>query len=609
MKISRFLTLILFFVSFSYTYAQSPDVWDGTSDTTWYNTTDTVFQLTTAKQLAGLAVMVNNGNTFQGKTIELMNDVDIGGSLDTPLDWMPIGYNYANNCCFSGFFNGNNFIVENLYLQDLVGDTLNVGLFGCTNNAVISNLIINNAVLNLNQDSKHFLSAGVLVGECSNSQLINCHIKATMNCYDCAGIAGQISYSSVSYSSFNGEIEGNGDGIAGISSIVRNSIVNNCISNANIQGNRYVGGIAAVSSYSSIFNNIFMGKCEVNYTYSGGIIGNSSYDTIENNFAITSQIGYGVSDIELLSIGGLFGLLSNSFIKNCYITGGIIKYPSYTGGIIGFGDKINMQNCYAATYINEEGELRGSIAGLLDGSTIQNVFMDNNIGAFDGVGNNYMGNGQVADLFTDEMTTGNSFGLQDSVGFYPTQWVYEEGLYPQLDVFVNHPDTVFRHASLLSVIPVFLGDQTANQVTSDFKVSRLHGVSWSSSAEDIIRIEGENAIVTPINQDTMVVLTVTLKDLQKEFYFKVLKGSSIKEVNPQHISIYPNPANTILYIDNGDIAMQELLLYDVSGRLLKRVSVHVNTTSLDVSDLQNGIYLIKITTRDAAFVRKIQVVR
>ncbi|NLE63043.1 MAG: T9SS type A sorting domain-containing protein [Bacteroidales bacterium] len=88
-----------------------------------------------------------------------------------------------------------------------------------------------------------------------------------------------------------------------------------------------------------------------------------------------------------------------------------------------------------------------------------------------------------------------------------------------------------------------------------------------------------------------------------------LKGSSIKEVNMHDISIYPNPANTQLSIDNGDIAMQELLLYDISGRLLKRVSVHANTTSLDVSDLQNGIYLIKITTPNATFVRKVQVVR
>ncbi len=85
---------------------------------------------------------------------------------------------------------------------------------------------------------------------------------------------------------------------------------------------------------------------------------------------------------------------------------------------------------------------------------------------------------------------------------------------------------------------------------------------------------------------------------------------AVEEVSENNnCMLYPNPANTILHIDNGDIAMQELLLYDVSGRLLKRVSVHAAKTSLDVSDLQNGIYIIKITSPDAAFVRKIQVVR
>lgn len=31
------------------------DVWDGTSDTSWYNETDTEFHIKTAEQLAGLA--------------------------------------------------------------------------------------------------------------------------------------------------------------------------------------------------------------------------------------------------------------------------------------------------------------------------------------------------------------------------------------------------------------------------------------------------------------------------------------------------------------------------------------------------------------------------
>ncbi|MBP7103413.1 MAG: hypothetical protein KBA86_09225, partial [Bacteroidales bacterium] len=85
--------------------AQTPDVWDGTSDTTWYNTTDTLFQLTTAEQLAGLAVMVNNGNSFQGKTIELMNDVDLGSDLETPLSWTPIGYYYSfcDSVCYESY--------------------------------------------------------------------------------------------------------------------------------------------------------------------------------------------------------------------------------------------------------------------------------------------------------------------------------------------------------------------------------------------------------------------------------------------------------------------------------------------------------------------------
>lgn len=85
---------------------------------------------------------------------------------------------------------------------------------------------------------------------------------------------------------------------------------------------------------------------------------------------------------------------------------------------------------------------------------------------------------------------------------------------------------------------------------------------------------------------------------------------AVEEVSENNNCVlYPNPANTQLSIDNVDIAMQELSLYDVSGRMLKRVFVHATKTSLDVSDLQNGIYVVKITTTSGMLVRKIQVVR
>ena len=592
----------------NFCYSHTVDVWDGSADTSWYNTSDTLFQITTAEQLAGLSIMVNNGTNFSGKTIEMMNDLDLGGELETPLNWVPIGNYYPNKFCFSGVFNGNNFIIENLYMQEFIADTLNVGLFGYINNAIIKNVTINNVFINLSSKSNCFLNSGVLVGECINSQLINCHIKAAY-CYNCKGATGQISYSSISYSSFEGEIEGEGNGNAGISGTVRNSIVNNCISIGNIEGNRCAGGIAAISSNSRIYNTIFIGKCEVNDTYSGGIIGSSYYDTVENNFAITSQIGYGTNEYELYSLGGLFGIVSHSYINNCYITGGIINYPSYTGGIVGFGNEIKMQNCYAATFINEQEELRGSVAGVLDGYTIQNVFMDNNIGAFDGIGYGDNGVGEITNLFTTEITTGDSFGLQDNIGFYPSTWIYEEGLYPQLDIFANNADTLIQQASILSAIPIFLGEQVANQIKSDFTVSTLHGVSWSSSAEDIINIEGENAIVTPINQDTMVVLTVSLHNLKKEFYLKVLKGSDVKEPINNSLSLYPNPAITNLTLKNGEIAIQEISFYNIIGQQVKQIFVNSMQTTINIQDFPPGMYIAKINTEQGILTRKVQVIR
>ena len=59
--------------------------WDGAVDLSWYNGTDTEFTITTARQLAGVAELVNSntadfaGNTtdFAGKTIRLGADISL----------------------------------------------------------------------------------------------------------------------------------------------------------------------------------------------------------------------------------------------------------------------------------------------------------------------------------------------------------------------------------------------------------------------------------------------------------------------------------------------------------------------------------------------------
>ena len=90
----------------------APKIWDGTADTSWYNPNGTTYNLMTAEHLAGLAQLVNKGNSFAGKTITLGADIflnDTVGVADgswakvTKTAWTPIG---TSSCPFKGEFDG-----------------------------------------------------------------------------------------------------------------------------------------------------------------------------------------------------------------------------------------------------------------------------------------------------------------------------------------------------------------------------------------------------------------------------------------------------------------------------------------------------------------------
>ena len=143
--------------------------WDGTVDTGWYNDTDTEFVLTTAEQLAGLAKLVDEGNTFEGKTVKLGTDLCLGcDNEDCCTDengevksFDPIGYGY--DVVFKGTFDGQDHTIENLYQNGwALGydySTEAGGLFASVVDAEIKNLTIDGAEIVM-----ECIDMGVLVG-------------------------------------------------------------------------------------------------------------------------------------------------------------------------------------------------------------------------------------------------------------------------------------------------------------------------------------------------------------------------------------------------------------------------------------------------------------
>ena len=77
-----------FFLAHLVLFAPSANAanWIDSADVSWYDEGQTEFTISTEQQLAGLAKLVNDGNTFQDKTVRLDTDLSL-----VERDWAPIG--------------------------------------------------------------------------------------------------------------------------------------------------------------------------------------------------------------------------------------------------------------------------------------------------------------------------------------------------------------------------------------------------------------------------------------------------------------------------------------------------------------------------------------
>ncbi|HOF17261.1 MAG TPA: T9SS type A sorting domain-containing protein, partial [Bacteroidales bacterium] len=91
-------------------------------------------------------------------------------------------------------------------------------------------------------------------------------------------------------------------------------------------------------------------------------------------------------------------------------------------------------------------------------------------------------------------------------------------------------------------------------------------------------------------------------------YYKY-NSTNIHAVEKSEVKLYPNPALSELLLDNGQELIKEVALYDVMGKKIRYLTVNAFSTTVDVSDLPNGIYVVKINTASEVLVRKVQIMR
>jgi hypothetical protein len=274
--------------------------------------------IATAADLQWLAEATNRGDTnFNNKHYRLAADIDLldyGATFRGGAGWVPIG---TSSNPFRGVFDGNHKTIKNLYINRT---TTFVGLFGWAQNATIQNLGVEDVSI------AGSISVGGIVGEMSNSHILNSHAIGTItgtgrlvggivgwagngssiiNCYamgtingdhQVGGIAGIINGDVIlSGSHFIGDVTGRNVEIGGVVGlIITRSVISESYSEANVEGDWMVGGVAGrMDNGSSIINSYATGTVTGSNGNFGGIVGSVSNSIITNSYTTGTVIGGG----------------------------------------------------------------------------------------------------------------------------------------------------------------------------------------------------------------------------------------------------------------------------------------------------------------------------
>jgi hypothetical protein len=80
--------------------------------------------------------------------------------------------------------------------------------------------------------------------------------------------------------------------------------------------------------------------------------------------------------------------------------------------------------------------------------------------------------------------------------------------------------------------------------------------------------------------------------------------------NHDDLTIYPNPASDILILDCHSCDLNaEIKILSISGKEISKHCLTPGKNTLNISNLENGIYFLKMINREKAVVKKFVVVR
>jgi hypothetical protein len=523
---------------------------------------------------------LNNVRNYLTSHFLQVNDIN----LYTPpynqgTGWASIG-TYSNP--FAGTYDGNGFAIINLVSDGAYAR----GLFYEVNGAVLKNINLIHCTVDCSNPG-----VGGLVGYASFTDIHSCRVIGSVSAENTVGVlAGTLYHSYMTNCSAEGYVH---------------SYCNPS------------GGLAGKISYSQISDSY--SNTDVNGSYeSGGFVGYCEYSTLNRCWSMSSVN----SDA---SVGGFAGYLTNSQCTNCYAKGNV-SATGYVGGFCAYVGNSDLTNCYSTGHVNYSGSgnlLGGFAASGGSTSNIVNCYWDTESS---GTTISSCGIGRTTLQMTYPYSYHTYMDWDFSSAWHHDDWVAVNGGYPYLQIvnevssvsapFVNPRGGYYDTAVLVSLVSDTPGSQiyftTDGSEPTRESALYVHPFYLAPSGQNNVQLK---AIACKLGSLPSPVIT-------EVYDYPVANNDNIDTPSlPTISSISPNP-----FVQSTEIAFSlpksdriSLSIYNQKGQLVKTLSEQVYTkgehtiiwdgTDIHGRKVSSGIYLLRMQGSDFHRTGKLMLMR
>lgn len=141
-----------------------------------------------------------------------------------------------------------------------------------------------------------------------------------------------------------------------------------------------------------------------------------------------------------------------------------------------------------------------------------------------------------------------------------------------------------------------LSNNSEDVVIADAWGNIIDEVHYADTLPWPIEADGQGAYLQLID--------LNLDNNLPESWIAAYEDDNTVEIIENQISVYPNPSNGILKIDSNETVIS-VEVYDMAGRKLAAF----NNDRIDISDLPNGFYTLRIVTGKAVSIEKIALIK